>query len=193
MSIRPAALLAAEKVAFSGYPQQVNPAELLKEAGVEMLDPGDVVLFEHRRAWMVTHNLRDEAAAIKFGTKLRKLMLPRRDLAAAYPLMIDLPLYVVYNDGFVVVDALAKAESKKKGPSITEQKDAIIRRGESVFGSGSIKMRPSQDDKYILVIQATDKDVKKLFPRPARTVGTLVDLAAEMEHAIGVVAKMQTA
>lgn len=113
--------------------------------------------FGERAAWAIlAPNVDSEAAALKLGARLFRLLIGHRNYPMSVPYVDDLPLMVGYPGGHVWVQPPQKATPKKKGPTATDLKDEIVRKLEPVFGRKT-SVIGSVDKGYAISISPSTK------------------------------------
>ena len=143
-----------------------------------------LIWFWDGKGWAVQTKARSESDALRLGQKLQKSLLPRTKVHYSDPYIHTLPLFVIYEGGqWVRLNPLEKKVVVKKGPTLTEQKDEIIREADSFFGYGSAKVQGSGGD-YRLIIDPKDKKLKALYGKTMTSAETLEKLLQRIQEVI---------
>jgi len=168
---------------FNGEEPQIFPADIyIKPDAMKGIDAG--ALYWNRKGWAVVTDARSESEAQRIGQKIQKNLIAPTKLGASYPYVHTLPLFVIYKGGrWVRLSPVEKKDEAKTGPSISEQKDAIVRMGEEVFGRKSIRIAGSSG-RYVLSINPTAAKMRKTVKPGSTSAPTLDGLRVKLEGAI---------
>lgn len=113
--------------------------------------------FGERAAWAVlAPEVETEAAALKLGVRLFRLLVGHRNYPISVPYVDDLPLMVGYPGGHVWVQPPQKAAPQRKGPTATDLKNEILSKLEPVFGRKTAVIG-SADKGYAISISPSTK------------------------------------
>lgn len=107
-------------------------------------------------AWLVfAPAATNETEAARIGQRILRNMTPRTKLSASSPRLLESALYVAFPGGTARVEPKEKRakEPEHKGPSISEEKEEILRMLQP-FGRG-VSLRGNEEAGYILVISPT--------------------------------------
>jgi len=167
---------------MGGYPSALDGTKLVKPAGLKFLGDQPVIYHWQNKGWAIRSATSTEEAARKIGEKVQKELVGKKLLTYSDPYLHQLPLYVIYRAGWVEIGGAVPKVKVKTGPSITEQKDAIINQGERFFGQNSIKILGTEG-KYRLSITPKLREHKIFRPSVIETK-TLAELGEELQVAI---------
>jgi hypothetical protein len=132
-----------------------------------------------KEAWMVLcPDIGTPDQARKMGERVFRKLIGYRNVEVGIPRVHDLPLVVAYPGGMEWVDPPEKEQVVRTGPTLSEEKDRVLRRLVDAFGHGS-RIIGNASEGYMFSIRPTSK--KDKFARgtsPRRS--TIQELDAEV-------------
>jgi hypothetical protein len=117
------------------------------------------------------------------GKRVQANLIAPSKLNYSTPYVHTLPLFVVYNGGHVRFEPVEK-KSAPKGPMLSDQKDAIVRKANAFFGLKSAQITGSEG-KYKLSLTPTDSKIKGVFRSSSVSADTLKEIETQLDLAIG--------
>lgn len=165
-------------------PQLLSAETYIKPSG--MAGVSSLVHFWSGRGWAVQSSARNATEAERIGKRVQSNLVAARNLRAADPYVHTLPLFVIYGSSYLMLEPAEKKKAEAKSVSVTDQKTHIVRKGESVFGAGSVKITGKQG-AYVLGIEPTKKNLKKMFASSSVRAADLASLETKLDSAIALV------
>jgi hypothetical protein len=166
----------------------VSAQPLLKPAGISLLKQPGVTYYRHKRAWMIEVDADTEQEAKRKGQRVQQNLVGKRSLSSSDPYLHQLPLYVIFNTGWVVLEGIPE-RVKEHGTSLPDLKRDILRRGKGFFGASGVSLG-GREGAYTLTLRPALKEHRGKFGPGSFRAETLEELSQKLDQAIEQVEKI---
>jgi hypothetical protein len=165
---------------LGGHPEALAAPGLLKPAGASLVAENRLYYWRNK-AWLIQVDAKGKNEAAAKGKRVQKNLAGKRSLRASDPYLHHIPLYVVFNEGWVALPGIPE-KAKKDGPSLADLKFDIVRTSKDFFGSRSSSLS-GKAGAYTLNIAPAKREHKGVF-RPFRISGSLPEIQVKLDEAI---------
>lgn len=166
---------------MAGSPQTIDISRLVESSALSHLASPEADYWP-RSGWSVQVKATDEASAQREGHRIQKKLVAKKNVPYSDPHLHQLPMFVRYQGGWTKIDGIAPKERTAPTESQIGQKDALKRRAEAFFGSGSIRITGKGGD-YALTINPKLKE-HKAFRASTIRGSTVEELGQHLQTAI---------